>query len=1124
MPAATPPTETIDQARLQDALRAVDPAALLLPRRILRRVIKRHRGLGGLGLSVPHRKSYVLERDELLRLATSDELEIADPAKLPATLCLLQQPYALELSQMPAGHALRDTWRLLFHLHVHRQLDGTLTPEKVEASVRRLGQVVFAEVHEVLRQEDYLFEGDGLVSIWTEFAAVFLELYHFSPRRIAQFFPAIEDPKRVYDDLTQDIDAEKIFHETRLAGADVPDLHGEEQAVAEAAAFVDRDTTSTAPGVLRLRAEVVARKGNVVRAALTRLRAIERLPASQAGVLRAEARHDIKTLVDRLQAALRFAPAEKDEWVGCLMAVAEPASLAVWSPGSRLLYDLQKVCIDVERPAFAADLVEWVVSWFQRPIKRPLPDLPLVLAVKHLRQARSRLPVVPMDADHRRRLDELTATALHSAEDRLRHELRPKLLAGLDSVGLVPANAAERFSRDKLVEELLDLVGERGYLTIGDLRDALARNQLKLPDLAGPITFFTGDPLIRLNRDLAARLDGIYRRGEIYLRWLQRFSSLFFATVVGRLLTLYLILPVLGAFFILKGIDEMGELAHKFVGLPKMEELFPLKAEHLHPAHLWTFASLAVFLLLVLHLPSFRRLVVRSLHYAWLAVRFPLFDLPGLILRVPFVRAILQSRPYLAFYQFLGKPFAWTVPVGGVLWLCGVEWPVIAGVCAGLTLVMTLLLNSRYGMLLEETTTDWYLRGWRHFRDDLIPGVFRSIVWLSRWLLERVDKMLYTVDEALRFRQGQSSILFVVKLFLSLVWFYVTYLVRLVVNVFFEPQVNPLKHFPIVTVSHKLMFILLEPTAGFVAGWLDIPKGDARGMVVLVFGMIPGMFGFLAWELKENWRLYRANRSPTLDPEVVGSHGERIVNYLRPGFHSGTLPKLFAQMRGSRGSSERKREASLHHVEADLLRFIERDLVAVVQGSKAWTVSATMVVGHIRPATNRIRFELCCPGIHPESAWIELSCASGWLLGGMTQQGFLAHLETGPRVAFEHALAGFYKRCGIDFLSERLEAMVPNGGYELTADRLILLEGGRVDYELESSTSPVVDGVPLLYSREPISWDAWVGCWAADEVGAGVATRATGMPEVPPLAPSRGTDWQSVLPHPPHEGRACSND
>ncbi len=1102
MSAATLPTEHIDQARLQDALSAVDPAALLLPRRILCRVIKRHHGLGGLGLGVPHRKSYLLDRETLLRLATKEELEIAAPEKLPELLCLLQQPYALELSRMSAGRALRDTWRLLFHLHVHQRVrdlreGGNLTPEKVQSGVRRMGTVVFAEAHEVLRQENYLFEGDSLTVIWEEFATVFLELYHFDRHRIGQFFPAVEDPEWVYTFLTEEIDAEAIFQKTRLAGADLPDTSGEEQAIAETAEVIERDTTSTAPGVLRLRAEQVARKGNLVRAAITRYRAIDRLPASQAGVLRAEARHDIKGLVDRLQAALRFAPAEKDDWTDCLVALAEPASAATWSAGSRLLYDLQKVCIDVERPAFAADLVEWVVSWFQRSIKRPLPDLPLVLAVKHLRQARARLPVVPLDAEHRRRLDELTTAALHSAEERLRQELRPKLLAGLDAVGLVPENAAERFSRNKLVEELLDLVGERGYLTLGDLRDALARNQLKLPDLAGPVTFFTGDPLIRLNRDLASRLDGIYRRGEIYLRWLQRLSSLFFGTVIGRFLTLFLILPLLGSFFLLKGIDEMSELSHKFVGLPKVETF-----------QLWTFLPLAAFLLPMIHVPPFRRFVFRLLWYVWVAVRWPLYDFPGLILRVPFVRRILQSRTYLACYQFVGKPIAWTLPLAVVLWLCGVRWTVIAGVCAGLALVISLVLNSRLGMLIEETTTDWFLRRWRHFRDDLIPGTFRAIGWLSRWLLERVDKMLYTVDEWLRFRQGESSIALVVKVFLSLIWFVVTYVVRLVVNVFFEPQVNPIKHFPIVTVSHKLLFIMAQPTSEFVATWLDISAERALGMVVIVFGMIPGMFGFLAWELKANWRLYRANRSPTLDPEMVGSHGERIIDYLRPGFHSGTLPKLFARIRRAKGSSERKREADLHHAEAALRRFVERDLIAVVQASKAWTVSATMVVGHVHPATNRIRFELCCPGIHPENAWIEVSFCAGWLLGGVTEKGFLAHLEPGQRLAFEHALAGFYKWCGIDFSSDRLEASVPGGGYELTENCLILIEDeGRRDYDLTAPRTPAAPD-DLLFSRYPVTWAAWVGCWAADEVGAGAAVRAPGLPDVGSFPPVRDSDLQ----------------
>src|SRR5205823_2022644 len=95
-----------------------------------------------------------------------------------------------------------------------------------------------------------------------------------------------------------------------------------------------------------------------------------------------------------------------------------------------------------------------------------------------------------------------------------------------------------------------------------DLRDALSRNQLKLPDLESAGGFLLGDPLLRLNRELAVSLDGIYRGGEIYLRGLQRVSSLFFGTPVGRFLTRYVGLPFGGAFLLLKTVDLLFHEAH----------------------------------------------------------------------------------------------------------------------------------------------------------------------------------------------------------------------------------------------------------------------------------------------------------------------------------------------------------------------------------------------------------------------------------------------------------------------------------------------------------------------------------------------------------------------------------
>ena len=60
---------------------------------------------------------------------------------------------------------------------------------------------------------------------------------------------------------------------------------------------------------------------------------------------------------------------------------------------------------------------------------------------------------------------------------------------------------------------------------------------------------------------------------------------------------------------------------------------------------------------------------------------------------------------------------------------------------------------------------------------------------------------------------------------------------------------------------------------------------------------MPGIFGFLVWEFRENWRLYAANRPKGLRPVPLGPHGETMPRLLRPGFHSGTLPKRFAKLR-----------------------------------------------------------------------------------------------------------------------------------------------------------------------------------------------------------------------------------
>ncbi|MFO0845965.1 MAG: hypothetical protein U0797_26885 [Gemmataceae bacterium] len=831
------------------------------------------------------------------------------------------------------------------------------------------------------------------------------------------------------------------------------------------------------PASLRQRAEDAGRRGNQVRAALLRLKAARTAPPTQAGSLRGPARLEIDKLAERLQKALRFPERERDDWSRCLWSVAERAARGVWNQEMRLLSDLQKACLDNERELYAADLVEWFVTWFRRPVKRPLPDLPLVLTVLRLRQAQHRLTMARLPAEDRARLAELLAESLAAAESRLRDAFRPQLAGAFDQVGLVPTTVAERLARDKLVEELLDAIGQRGYLTLGDLRDALARNRLKLPDVNNPVEVLTGDELIRLNRVLAADLDGVYRRGEIYLRWLQRLSSVFFGNVVGRTLTLYLLLPLLGSLFILKGVEGLTDEVHHFIVSPLLgleahpddppdDELTPSEAleKKKRPPVLplfnpWSFGGLAVFLLLLMHVPRFRRGVLTVLGHLWRVVRGLLYDLPAAFFRLPAVRAVLQSKPYLLFYQFAGKPLLLSLPVALVMRLRGAGGPTVLGVTAVAWALASLVLNTRLGLVVEETTADWLTRTWQLVRDDLVPGLFSWVMWVSRRFLERVEMVRYTVEEWLLFRRGQSRLVFWLKLALGLPWFVVSYVVRFGIIVLLEPQINPIKHFPVVTVSHKLTLVLIAPLAGVLQPYLGWTMEATIALLTAIQFATPGFFGFLAWELKENWKLYRANQSPTLDPQRVGSHGERVVNFIRPGFHSGTLPKLFARLRRSRGAAARKSVEGLHHVEEELRHFIDRELIATLAASKSWLVSATVAVGEVRLGTNKIRIDLSCPGLAPESCALYFINRGGKLLARLDGPGWLAHLDAGPRAAFANALVGVYKQAGVEVIEQ------PSGSFHL-GDR-------------------------------PVAWRDWVECWERDLAGQPGESLIPGVPLLP---------------------------
>jgi len=423
---------------------------------------------------------------------------------------------------------------------------------------------------------------------------------------------------------------------------------------------------------------------------------------------------------------------------------------------------------------------------------------------------------------------------------------------------------------------------------------------------------------------------------------------------------------------------------------------------------------------------------------------------------------------------------------------------------------VVLFLASRLGRDFEEAATDWAARRWEYLR-DFLPGLFRLSADVFKRCLETIDRGLYAVDEWLRFRHGESRFTKVWKTTAALVWGGFAYVLRFLLILFIEPQINPIKHFPVVTVSHKLLLPLIPAVAEQVlAPAFGLRMGVAVTVAAIIIGKIPGLFGFLVWEFKENWRLYAANRPRTLRPVVVGHHGETVPRLLRPGFHSGTLPKLYARLRravrqahaGGDGRAARRYEDALHHVEEAVRHFAERELVALINGSRRWR-GGPVRVDKVHAGTNRIRLELGCPMLGGDNLQLWFDDQSGWLLARISETGWLP-ADAAQAAVVDLALTGFYKQAGVDLIGWHIDRSLEPAcwAYDITDEGLVVWPDGdyatKVVYDLRDGPEmrprvvagsprrdlPILRSDQLIFRNRPIEWSAWVEAWELDQSGA----------------------------------------
>ncbi|MGB5734106.1 MAG: sulfite exporter TauE/SafE family protein, partial [Thiohalocapsa sp.] len=611
-------------------------------------------------------------------------------------------------------------------------------------------------------------------------------------------------------------------------------------------------------------------------------------------------------LADMLAAKWRLDPVTADEirtLIGRLAAEDRRRYGSV--PARALLGDLQHVLSEGRSDYFRLRLLAWLFSLGRTRLREVLPFQSLLKALRSLETSRQRLEELLWPIADLERFGQALSVLTNRVSSRLDEQIGPRLERAMREADFVPRDHREVVAAQKMKLELLDVIKHRRHLKFTDVRDVVARNILRLPDPTID-EFFRGDRLRRFDRTASRALPGVYRPGELYIKGLQQLSAPLFGTNPGRSVLRHVLLPFGSAYLVLKSLDLLIEL------LPNYDRSF----------HVTSLVSVALIGALVngLAFSGIGRHLVRSLwHGSLFALRFLLYDGIRRLLRWGPVATLLKTGLVRGLGRNLFQPLLiGTLPLIPIIWLAVFvdHVPIEPGLwLVGLAFALgTLARHTPAGRRFVDDLSTSIGSYARRINQALFIGAVQQLMYFFKELTRRFSQVLHRVEEALTHHLGEHPVSLVIKAVLAPLWRMAEGLIQFYVTVLVEPQVNPVKHFPIVTIGHKLMLPFLPAiTAAFIeVSQSVLPKVIAYPLVTLTIVLLPGLFGFLVWELKENWKLYQANHRGGLraddegvevadrdwvEPAVVGAHGETMRGLMTRGFHSGTLPKGFDRLR-----------------------------------------------------------------------------------------------------------------------------------------------------------------------------------------------------------------------------------
>ncbi len=1062
---------------LQQALTSVESSAVLVSPWVMENVLRQVSQISGISWSTPRRLSLVVDRQILFRHVDQEELLLPSDHILPDSVILIVWPRDEDWQRGESGDVLRRTWRRLFNACVHRAFlkaweDGHLTEAMLRERIQALGITAFEEIRVVLDQERLLMPQADERDAYIEFAAVFFELHFFAPSLLPSYFPALENPNLARQILEQDVQPGVLLQQSRLPGASEA-ANPEDPRYSEATEYF-RDLLS--------RSDRAKRKGNLVFAAIERQRATRVAPSDQAASTRAEAIGYLEDVLGRFQQALDLPAVEIDDWRRLVPVLLDKADQGLHPAEAGLLYDLQAVCLDHEREIYSLDIVDWVLSLGKRTMRRPLPSQRLVRITRTLRDAREHLTLARLSARDRADLDAILRNALRRSEDRVRQRFRPVLTSAFHDVGLGPLNPVDQTSFGKMVEEILDRIIDSGFITFSDLRDTISRNQLKLPDLTDPQDFIKGDPLHRLDRQLSTLLDGVYRAGDIYLRWLERITALNFGTALGRLLTRFATVPILGGgvtlLVLLFLLDIFGVITLPTNQKDAAGNVLPAVNDgRIFGVSPWVFYSLwglfVAFIFSLMYLPDFRRQFFGQFRHAASRCLERTAAAGRWLRRHVSFKRLVSSWAFQLLYNYFLKPFL----ICAVLWLI---FPAFFDLWTGIAsfLVVNFLANSQAGLAAWESMLQAGYQLFELIRAGLIPFLVRFTMAVFKQMLHALEVLLFKVDEWLRFREGISRQTMVVRGVLSVLWYPISFLLRFNFVVLLEPCLNPIKlpltilvakfTMPLTAMYFKEMADRMAPTTGQLI---------ANALAWYVWFFLADAFVFLFWEIKENWLLYRANRSEFLSPVIIGHHGETLPDLFLPGFHSGTLPKLFGRMRQAERkalstgnwSAVRAYQANQADIAEALTLFVSREFCVLLEQAPGWQ-GKKLRVGKVVAATNRVQLNLEHDAYPHEHLTLEFAHRRGWVIAHMPRAGWANHLVGDERTALENALAVLYKLAGVDMVQEHIASLLANpcDSFQFTPDGVEITFGPEKRHVLLRNIDQSFEG-PICLPSEPLS-------------------------------------------------------